>query len=144
MVTSAAWPKMKVSKLNRIIRANAEEIVRMHERVRKSYKQRDQDIQGMKAWVNASTEFKMRYDALAFPGGYNGALERISMGDPNTLEAALSFLEVRPYFFRSGYMFRDILRKIKRARLSKVQTERLQVVIQRQAEWRELRNVSVT
>ena len=27
----------------------------------------------------------------------------------NTVEAAICFLECRPYFFRSGYMFKDIL-----------------------------------
>jgi hypothetical protein len=74
--------------------------------------------------------------ALAFPGGYEGALDRIVSGDPETMEAAICFLECRPYFFRSGYMFKDILRKCKRAPLSPEQTSRLQTIEGKLAEWR--------
>jgi len=46
-----------------------------------------------------------------FPLGYQGggASRRILYGDPEAMEAAICFLEVRPYFFRSGYMYKDIL-----------------------------------
>jgi len=56
-----------------------------------------------------------RYDALAFPGGYEGALERISAGGTTRIEAALVFVECHPYFFRSGYMRQAMMRRLKRA-----------------------------
>lgn len=55
-------------------------------------------------------------------------MERLIEGDLETMEAAICFLEVRPYFFRSGYMFDGLLRKVKHAPLSLEQRARLQVV----------------
>ena len=40
------------------------------------------------------------------------------------IEIALCFLEVRPYFFRSGYHWKTILQKCKRAPISGEQSER--------------------
>jgi hypothetical protein len=65
------------------------------------------------------------YDALAFPGGWEGATCRLLAGDPECMEAAICFLEVRPYFYHSGYMFNSLLRKAKRAPLDPEQLERL-------------------
>jgi len=48
----------------------------------------------------------------------------------------MCFLELRPYFFRSGYMYKELLRKIKRAPLSPDQERRLRLVLERQAAWR--------
>ena len=84
----------------------------------------------LRNWESACREFHDRYDLLAFPGGYEGALERIVAGEPEAMDAAICFLEVRPYFFRSGYMYKDILRKIKRAPLSKRQADRVAAIIQ--------------
>jgi hypothetical protein len=83
--------------------------------------------------------FHARYDGLAFPGGYQrgGALNRIAYGDPDAMEAAICFLEIRPYFFRSGYMFKDILRKCRRAPLSSDQAARLKTIEKGLLEWRE-------
>jgi hypothetical protein len=63
-------------------------------------------------------DFHARYDVLAFPGGYIGALDRIVDGDAYTVEAAICFLEVRPCFLRSRYMFEDLVRKCRRAVLN--------------------------
>ena len=113
-----------------MILSNAAEIVRLNKHVRETYKLRDQGAESLRAWKAACQELHARYDALAFPGGYNGALERIEVGDPNTVEAAICFLEIRPYFFRSGYMYEKVLRKVKRAKLLSKQAERLEAVIQ--------------
>jgi len=58
-----------------------------------------------------------------------------------TIEEAICFLEVRPYFIRSGYMFKDILRKCKRAQLSPAQAARLEVVKEKQDEWKRLKSL---
>ena len=63
--------------------------------------------------------------------------ERVMAGDPQTVESAICFLEVRPYFFRSGYIFKDLLRKCPRAPLSTDQAARLRVIEQRLLAWRE-------
>ncbi|MDP1270927.1 hypothetical protein, partial [Klebsiella pneumoniae] len=75
-----------------------------------------------------------------FPGGFDGALQRLLEGDLVTIEAALCFLECRPYFFRSGYMFKDILRKAKKAPLSSEQRERLEHVVEAYRLYRKRKN----
>ena len=129
---------VRSSDVKPVILANANEIYRLHQRVKETFRSRDVTPAARQAWQEACAEFQTRYDMLAFPGGYETtkALERIVAGDPGTVEAAICFLEVRPYFFRSGYMFKDILRKLKGAPLSTKQTARLEVVRSRLDEWR--------
>jgi len=124
------------------IRINAEEIVRLHSHVHATFKHRENGLEAWTEWERACAEFHKRYDSLAFPGGYdgprgqNGALTRISSGDTEAVEAAICFLEIRPYFFRSGYMFKAILRRCGRASLSSDQTARLEAVKTALAEWK--------
>jgi hypothetical protein len=124
------------SRIKEQIRQSAEEIVRLHSRIHETLPNRGKNPAKTREWEQACADFHSRYDELAFPGGYTGALERISSGEPNAMEAAICFLECRPYFFRSGYMFKDILRRCRRAPLSTKQIERLKQVEERLAEWR--------
>jgi hypothetical protein len=116
---------------------NAGELRRLHRRIHETFPFREQGPEKHREWEQACKAFHSSYDKLAFPGGYDGAPERIAAGDPEAMEAAICFLECRPYFFRSGYMFKTILRKAKRAPLSKSQAARLQTVVEKIDEWRE-------
>jgi hypothetical protein len=119
------------------IRENAAEIVRLHSRIHETLTQRSKNPEKRLEWEQACAEFHARYEGLAFPGGYGGALDRISSGDTEAMEAAICFLECRPYFFRSGYMFKDIFRRCRRAPLHPEQAARFKVVEQRLSEWRQ-------
>jgi hypothetical protein len=121
------------------IEENAGEIRRLHLRIHETYAERDKSKHKYREWENACKEFHESYNRLAFPGGFNGAYQRLLEGDETTMEAAISFLECRPYFFRSGYMFKDLLRKAKRAPLSQSQKERLNVIIDAYARYRAAR-----
>lgn len=79
---------------------------------------------------------RKRYAALAFPCDYDEALKKISQGDPQSVEYALCFVEVRPYFFRSGYMYKDLIRKLKNAPLSDSHGERRDAIVQAYKQWR--------
>jgi hypothetical protein len=114
--------------MKEFILSNAAEISRLHRRMHETSKERNKDEQKKHAWENACGEFHARYDGLAFPGGWRGAFEQIMAGEPQSMEAALAFVECRPYFFRSGYIFKDLLRKLKTAPLSVEQKKRLQTV----------------
>lgn len=86
-------------------------------------------------WSQACAEFHARYEELCLPWGpYPNFHEKLVAGDPEIVEVALSFLEVRPYFFRSGYHWKTILKKCKRAPMSGQQRERFTVVLQKYAE----------
>ena len=102
-------------RLKKRIIENAAEIVRLHARIRETLADREENSVKRREWEEACKDFPARYDALAFPGGYGGALDRISSGDPKAIEVGICFLECRPYFFRSGYMFKDIFRRCRRA-----------------------------
>jgi len=126
-----------------LITANAAEVVRLRERIGETVKHRDKSPEQAKRWERACAEFHSRYDSLAFPGGYSTARDRIASGDLDAIEAALCFVELRPYFFRSGYMFKELLPKLKKANLSRDQIERLDRVLSAYAKWRKERQGSV-
>ena len=130
--------------LRTTIRANANELARLHARVHETCKDRDTNPQQNTQWKSACAEFHARYDSLSFPGGYSGALDRISGGEAFSIEAGLCFLECRPYFFRSGYMYKDILRRLKRANLSLSQAERLINIVEGLERWKASRSLKTT
>jgi hypothetical protein len=105
---------MNPATLRARILENASISNRLTAAIHDTFEVRDRDAASYAAWKAATAEFHARYDRLAFPGGYEGALERIESGDAETIEAAVVFLEVRPFFFRSGYMRTALLRRIVR------------------------------
>ena len=133
---------MNTEALKTHILANAEEVRQLHGRIHETFRDRGKFPGATERWSQACAEFHARYDALAFPGGYDTAPQRIIDGDPEAIEAALCFVEIRPYFFRSGYMFKTLMRKLKRAPLSEKQSRRFATVVQKYDEWRQKRRES--
>ena len=115
---------------------NAEKIKELHARIHETFRSRDKNERKRKEWEQACADFHAQYNDLSFPGGYEGAYERVLKGDPEAMEAAICFLECRPYFFRSGYMWQDLLRKAKRAPLNSNQKLRLERVVAAYEEYR--------
>jgi hypothetical protein len=132
---------MNSDRIKQIIREHAAEIVEMNKQLHETRKQRELSPEKWNEWLQLYSGWYQRYIMLAFPGGLEGAYERIVAGAPEAMEAAICFLEVRPYFFRSGYMFKDIFRKCKRAPLTPKQAARFEVVKERLAEWKRLRKL---
>jgi hypothetical protein len=131
---------MKPAAIRAQIVANAAEMKRLRDRLFETATERDKQGYGrdpaQAAWVEASAEFLRRADTLMFPGGYRAALEKFRTGDPSVIEPALCFLEVRPYFHRSGYMYGVLMRRVRRASLSASQRQRLDEVLARDAAWK--------
>jgi hypothetical protein len=118
---------MTDTRRSHVIEAGARRIQALHERIREALPARHTPA-GRKAWEAACAEFHAQYDALAFPGGYEAGLRRIQAGDAEAIEAALVFLEQRPYFFRSQYMPTKLSRLLKRAALTGGQAKRFEAV----------------
>ena len=133
---------MQTDAIKKHILENAEEIRRLKARINETYSNRGKVPGATELWSRACEEFHARYDGLAFPGGYDTALERIKNGDAEAIESALCFIEIRPYFFRSGYMYKTFMRKLKRAPLSEKQSERFAAVVHAYEEWRQKRRVA--
>src|SRR5260370_6777802 len=122
---------------------NAAEINRLHSRIHETVKRRSESVQAKQDWSQACAEFHARYEELCIPGGWDaGFLERILAGDPATIEVALCFLEVRPYVFRSGYHWKTILQKCKRAPMCGEQPDRFATIRKKYIEWKRLRDLS--
>jgi hypothetical protein len=124
------------------IERDAAEIVRLHARIGETFRDRDRNAAGCAAWEQACQEFRGRYNDLAFPGGYDRALREIEHGQAHAVESALCFLELRPYFFRSGYMYKVILRKLKKASLPPNQKARLDAIVAALQTWRAAKHTS--
>ncbi|MFZ0870869.1 MAG: hypothetical protein WAM90_09085 [Rhodanobacter sp.] len=123
-------------KMKLLIERNSAEAARLHGRIHETFAKRDVSPEKREEWKQACEVFHRQYDELAFPGGYDAALDRLAAGDEETMEATICFLEMRPYFFRSGYMFDALLRRSKHAPLSPDQSARLQVVVVEVQEWK--------
>jgi hypothetical protein len=77
---------MDSDRIKEKIRENAAEIGRLHSRIHETVRHRHEGPKERLAWERVCAEFHKRYSTLAFPGGYQGALERIKSGDPNAME----------------------------------------------------------
>jgi hypothetical protein len=108
--------------MHRLIEQNAKLISELHQRIHKEFRAQPNSA----AHGDACKEFHERYDRLAFPGGYASGLTRLKESDPAAIEAALVFLEVRPYFFRSQYMMKKLTRLLNHAPLTDGQRARFE------------------
>lgn len=122
--------------MERLIRANADEINRLRQLIRDTAGARWRGPEERERHAAACAEFHQNYARLAFPGGYANALKRLAEHDPNTLDVALTFLEVRPYFFRSGYMWKTLLKRAQRVAMGTKQHARLQKILDAYAAYR--------
>jgi hypothetical protein len=67
--------------------------------------------------------------AAALPSTDRAFMPALAKGHVRFVEAAIAFLEADPWFFRSGYEKQNLIRHLKRSRLTEVQRERLARVV---------------
>lgn len=98
-----------------LINRNAAMIRKLKHRFDEAYKHRSEGPEQAAACDEAREAFQRQYGELAVPncGYYRLAREKLRAGDPHVLEWALCFLECRPYFDRSGFMYKDLMRVLK-------------------------------
>jgi hypothetical protein len=127
---------MNADEIKQQLALNAQEITGLQGRIHETVRFRGHSQEQRNEWERACEEFHSRYDQLAFPGSYDTAFDRIFAGDEEAIETALCFLESRPYFFRSGYMWKKISRRLKHADLTDQQLARLKMVMDKYNAWR--------
>lgn len=110
------------------IRQAAELANAAHARLDDAFIQRDRDREAWDRWQSAASDFHEAW-SLLFPDVFWEYLERLRTGDTTAIEPSITFLEVDPWCFRSGYAKESILRSIKRVSLSDDQATRLRRVI---------------
>ena len=109
----------------------AARIRELHERIHATFRSRSEE------WRQTCRELHESYDSLAYPGGLEAGMSSLLEGDARAIEKAIAFLEVDPYFFRSGYIKEEIIRRLKGFALSDIQKRRLSRVIVRLVETRD-------
>jgi hypothetical protein len=112
-----------------LIDEHAQALREMNEEIQSTFKLRDRSPDHRSAWSKACERFHRTYDQLAFPGGLSDGLRRLSEADASVVDTAITFLEVDPWFFRSGYIKTDLIRYLKRTPLTDSQLERLRSVV---------------
>jgi hypothetical protein len=97
-------------------------------RLNEAIEERHEGREAWSRWEDAAREWHEAM-ALLYPKDFWDGLERLRIGDPAAIEPAITFLEVDPWCFRSGYAKETILRFLKRADLNDEQAGRLRTVI---------------
>ncbi|MGB1252088.1 MAG: hypothetical protein ACPG8W_15830 [Candidatus Promineifilaceae bacterium] len=126
------------------IKHNTKVIVQLRQRIHETFARRSDNEQSWVRWQNACAEFHKRYDDLAFFGGSTNIRQRLRSGDKDAINYAIDFLEVRPYFFRSGYMYKDFMRILQRCLLSATQRKRYEQIKARYEQYLQQRTVDET
>ena len=125
--------------LHKQIQSNGSKITQLRLRILETCAFRDEGPREMAEWRQACSEFHEHYQELAFPGGVFDARDRMRAGDEQSIEYAIAFLEVRPYFFRSGYMYQEYMRVLRNCPLSDSQRRRYDEIRARYQIYRETR-----
>jgi hypothetical protein len=113
-----------------VIQENAKRIRELHGKVHSTLRGLAYGDSTVAEQEDAAAVFKAEYDTLAFPGGFDAGMRRIEESDCETIEYALAFLEVRPYFYRSQYMRKKIIRLLKHVSLTPRQSTRFKQVLE--------------
>ena len=108
-----------------ILERNAAKLRELHADIHAKVARRQKSEEDRQAWLAACSEFHKSYDSLAFPGGFERAIELLKIGDLATAETAILFCEIRPYYFRSGYNRTKFIRLLKRISLPSYLADRL-------------------
>ncbi len=108
------------------------QINRLRENIKQNYAKRNKNKTAHQAWINACNDFQQNYHTLIFDHdgyiGERGLFQLLAENDSYAMEFAICFIELRPYFYFSGYIYQKLLRKLKYVSLTNLQQERYQAV----------------
>jgi hypothetical protein len=107
--------------------ADSVELDRLNQAIRDTYARRGLSRHEHEEWSKACAKFHAEYANLSYPGG-DERLEAFLRGDAAEIETAILFLDVDPYFFRSGYLKQIIWDRLKGFELSTSQRTQLELV----------------
>ena len=109
---------MTSQQITQTILSNATRLANLHQAIEKTFAEKEKHPQDYEQAVRL---FQESYDALAFPGGLERGIRALKQHDPATIDVAIEYLKINPYFYRSGYIQEKILRFLKQSPLSKKQ-----------------------
>jgi len=133
----------KPTSIHKSILKSEAKIQRLHHLISSTFAKRDDNRQSYESWQNACTNFHQSYSTLVFHSdnfeGEEYLVELITHDSANgayAREFAVCFIELRPYHFRSGYLYKRLLRKLKHAPLTQDQLSRYDKIKQAYQQYR--------
>jgi hypothetical protein len=117
-----------VRDLHAEIRQAAAEFDALNRQIHVTVLERDTSPEERRAWADACDAFH-KYRSILDTFWYPESLQRLLAGDPELLEIAIAFVEVDPYYFRSGYMKQRLFRRLKRLTLPEPQRQRIRQAV---------------
>jgi hypothetical protein len=110
------------------IRRAVELVEETQRRLNAAVEERHASREAWARWEDAAREWHEAM-ALLYSTEFWDSVERLQNGDRSAIDPAITFLEVDPWVFRSGYAKETILRFLKRADLNGEQAARLRQVV---------------
>jgi len=110
-----------------LIKSEAAKLEALHAAIDRTVVDRDKNDEARRAWDSACEAFhtyRSRMDPYL-----ERACDEERYADSDLLEFAVAFLEVDPWFFRSGYLKQILLTRLKRSDLSEPLRQRLRRVL---------------
>ena len=99
-----------------------------HERIHSTFAVRQQGPKAWQDWEDATTAWHVHEHPTDFLWG-DDFLARLRSSDRQAMDDAILYLEVDPWYFRSGYLKERLIRGLKAAKLTKQDRRRLWNVI---------------
>ena len=106
------------------IKQNAIEINRLKQSIQQSHNVKNKHDE----WAENCREYNEKYFGLCFWNGLWDYRKEIRSGNLEAIEYYICFIEVRPYFFRSGYMYNDLMRVFKNIELTTDHRRRFNII----------------
>lgn len=111
----------------RLIAEEGGRLGELHAQVHRTFRRRDLDAESRLEWERAADAFR------SYVSRMDRYIERASQkdrySDKNLLEFVVCFLEVDPWFYRSGYLKEAFLTRLKRSDLDETTQARLRRVL---------------
>jgi len=99
----------------------------LHQEINRTVAHRDRDASSKRAWEQACEAFHSYVSPL--DPYLKRACEEQRYADKELLEFVVCFIEVDPWFFRSGHLKQMLLTRLKRSQLGAQNTRRLRAVL---------------
>lgn len=113
--------------IHKLIRDEAAKLQKLHAAIHETFVHRDRDARSRQVWSDACKAFHTYVSAI--DGYLDRACNERRYVDREVVEFSICFLEINPWFFRSGYFKQELLTRLKRSELDKSAKERLRAVM---------------
>jgi len=114
------------------------EVNKLHKNLRETFKHREKSPRQREQWKRAAKDFR------GYPSPVYDLVEQcLKFGllhDQKLREFTFDYIDIDPYFFRSGYMLDSLLQRVKKLHLTGLEITLIQRLILRRIETGALRN----